>query len=69
MQETRETQVLSLGRETPLEEEMTTHSSIFAWRILGTEKPGELQSVGSEESDATEHLQPTHVIDLCLHWA
>ena len=27
---------------------MATHSSIFAWRIPGTEKPGGLQSVGSQ---------------------
>ena len=29
----QETQVWSLGQEDPLEEEMATHSSIFAWRI------------------------------------
>ena len=29
----RETWVQSLGREDPLEEEIATHSSIFAWRI------------------------------------
>ena len=29
----------SLGREDPLEKGMATHSSILAWRILGTEKP------------------------------
>ena len=33
MQKTRETGVQSLGEEAPLEEEMTTHSSILAWRI------------------------------------
>ena len=27
------TQIRSLGQEGPLEEEMATHSSIFAWRI------------------------------------
>ena len=32
-QETRETQVQSLGREDSLGEEMATHSSILAWRI------------------------------------
>ena len=32
MQETRETQLPSLGQEDPLEEEMATHSSILAWR-------------------------------------
>ena len=35
-----------LGLEDPLEEEMTTHSSIFAWKILWTEEPGRLLSVG-----------------------
>ena len=38
----------SLGWEDPLEEEMTTHSSILAWRIPWTEKPGGLQSMGSQ---------------------
>ena len=31
---------------TPLEKEMATHSSIIAWRIPWTEKPGGLQSMG-----------------------
>ena len=31
-----------------LEEGMTTHSSILAWRIPRTEKPGGLQSIGSQ---------------------
>ena len=30
----------------PLEEEVTTHSSILAWKTPGTEKPGGLQSMG-----------------------
>ena len=38
-------QVQSLGREGSLEEGMGTHSSI-AWRILWTEEPGRLQSIG-----------------------
>ena len=29
-----------------LEKEMATHSSVLAWRIPGTGKPGELASVG-----------------------
>ena len=29
---------------------MTTHSSILAWRILWTEEPGELQSMGSQRA-------------------
>ena len=31
-----------------LEKEMAIHSSILAWRILWTEEPGELQSMGSQ---------------------
>ena len=44
----QEIQVPSLGREDPLEEEMATHSSILAWRILWSEEPGGLQSKVSE---------------------
>ena len=43
----QEMRVGSLGREDPLEEGMATHSSILAWRILQTEEPGGLQSMGS----------------------
>ena len=38
MQEMQETQGQSLGREDPLEEEMTTHASILAWKIPWTEE-------------------------------
>ena len=44
----QETRVRSLGWEDPLEKEMVTHSSILAWRIPWTEKPGKLQSTGSQ---------------------
>ena len=44
----RETQVQSLGQEESLEKGMGTHSSIVAWRIPWTEKPGRLQSMGSQ---------------------
>ena len=46
MQEMQETWVQSLGQEDSLEEGMATHSSILAWRIPWTEKPGGLQSMG-----------------------
>ena len=39
-------QVQSLGWKDPLEEGMTTHSSILAWRIPWAEEPGRLQSMG-----------------------
>ena len=41
-------QVRSLGWEDPLEDDMATHSNILAWRIPWTEKPGRLQSIGSQ---------------------
>ena len=44
----QETWVQSLGWEDPLEKGMATHSSILAWRILWTEEPGGLQSMGSQ---------------------
>ena len=54
MQEPQESWVQSLGQEDPLEEGMATHSGIFAWKILWTEEPGRLQSMGRKESDMTE---------------
>ena len=44
----QETWVQSLGQEDLLEKGMATHSSILAWRIPWTEKPGEPQSMGSQ---------------------
>ena len=56
----QKTQVRSLGREDPLEEEMATHSSILAWRILWTEEPGgqsmESQRVGHDRVTKQQHL-------------
>ena len=46
-----ETRIQSLVQEDALEKEMVTHSSILAWKILWTEEPGKLQSMGSQESD------------------
>ena len=45
----QETLVRFLGREDPLEEEMTTHSSILAWEIPWTEEPGRVQSKGLQK--------------------
>ena len=36
------------GSEDSLEEEMATHSSIYAWKIPWTEEPGELRSMRSQ---------------------
>ena len=49
----QEAWVQSLSWEGPLEKEKATHSSILAWRILWTEEPGRLWSMGSQESDTT----------------
>ena len=45
----QETQIQFLGPEDPLEKEMATHSSIFAWRIPWTEEPDRLQSMGLQK--------------------
>ena len=47
----QETWVQFLCQEDPLEKEMATHSSIFAWRIPQTEESGRLQYMGLQESD------------------
>ena len=66
MQELLETWVQSLGREDPLEKEMTTHSTILAWEIPWTEEPGRLQSeesrrVGQNRSDS-KHAGGVYVL-------
>ena len=43
-----ETQVQSLDQEHPLEKEMATHSSTFAWKSPWMEEPGRLPSMGSQ---------------------
>ena len=62
VQEPLETWVQSLGQEDPLEEGMSTHSSIHAWRILWTEEPGGLHSRGSQ---GVRHYW-AHAQSLCL---
>ena len=39
-----------LGQEVPLEEGMAAHSSILACRIVWTEEPGGLQSMGLQRA-------------------
>ena len=41
----------SMGREEPLEKEMTTDPSILAWRIPGTEEPHGLQFIGLDMTE------------------
>ena len=52
----QETRVRSLGQEDPLEKGMATHSGILAWRIPWTEKPGGLQSMGSQSQTRLKQL-------------
>ena len=44
-----ETRVPSLGQEDSLEKGIEAHSTVLAWRILWTEEPGGLQSMGSQK--------------------
>ena len=68
MQETQETQVLSLDREDPLEKKMATHYSILARKISWTEEPCGLQSMESQRVGhnwATEHsVQKSQLISM-----
>ena len=50
----QQTRIQSLDLEDPLEEGMTTYSSILAWIVLWAEEPGGLQSMGFKDSDMTE---------------
>ena len=52
-----ETWVRSLGREDPLEKEMTTHSSILAGESHGRRSLVGYSPQGCKESDTTERLQ------------
>ena len=56
----QETEVQSLGRENPLEKEIATYSSIFAWEISWTEKSGGLQSMGSQRVGHNLVTKHTH---------
>jgi len=66
MQEPRDMQVWSLGLENPLEEEMATHSSTFAWKIPQTEEPDRLSSWGDErvgQDLVTKQQQQQHFLE------
>ena len=65
-----ETRVQSLGWEDPLEKEMATHSSSRAWKIPWTEKPGRLQSMGSQRvrHDWVTSLHLTYLLYRINHY-
>ena len=50
----QETQVLSLGQEDTLGQEMATRSNILAWKIPWTEKPVNYSPWGCKEPDMAE---------------
>ena len=58
----QETQIQSLGWEDPLEKELTTPSSILAWKIPWTEEPGRLQSMGLQRLRHDEHVHIQRII-------
>ena len=62
----QQTRIQPSGREDALVKEMGTHSSILAWIILWTEKPGGLQPTELQQSDATErrHTQVPPLVTL-----
>ena len=62
-----ETWVWSLGWEDLLEEGTATHSSILAWRILWTEKPGGPQCMGSQSQTGLMWLSLAHSWFTMLH--
>ena len=61
----QETWVRSLGQEDPLEKEIATHSSTLAWKISWTEKPGRLQSMGSQRVGHDWAIACLLVLGLC----
>ena len=48
----------------PLEKDMATHSSILAWIIPWTEKPGQLRSMVCKESYKAEQATLTQSFSL-----
>ena len=65
----QETRFQSLGWEDPLEKEVATRSSILAWKIPWTEKPGGLQSMGLQRVGhdlATKEQQQTTIYEHLL---
>ena len=59
--EKQETWVRSLDRKDLLEKETATHSSILFWRILWTEDPGGIHSIGSQKSQTLLSDQTTTI--------
>ena len=58
----QEMRVRSLDREDSLEKEMTTHSSILAWKMPWTEEPDGQQSMGWQKLDRLSMPTPPCII-------
>ena len=61
MQETQETQVLSLGQEEPLEEEMAAHSSVLAGESHGQRSLAGYSPRGHRDLVMTQQQQQRNV--------
>ena len=48
-----------MGWEVPLEKEMSTHLSTIAWKILWTEEPGRLHSMGLQRVGYDQGTSPS----------
>ena len=64
----QETWVLPLGWEDSLEEGMTTHSSVLAWKTPDTEEPGRLQSMGLQRVRHDWATSLFFFLAQLLHW-
>ena len=60
----QENQVQSLGQKDPLEKEIATHTSIFAWEISRAKERNGLQTRELLEPDVTEQLSHHHLDDM-----
>ena len=62
-----ETPVRSLGRESSLEEERATYSSILVWKVPRAKEPGRLQSMESQREG--QDRMSTHAHPVCIYGA
>ena len=61
------TQVQSVGQEDPLEKETATHSSILAWKIPLTEKPGRLWYTWSQRDTIQQLTFHVYIQYVCMY--
>ena len=57
----QETRVRSLAQEDPLEEGMSTHSSVLAWRVPWTQEPGGLTKESVTTESLSAHSEPLYL--------